>query len=66
MTRASSLLLRLLDDSVRTGVRPDSVQVSGGMLSLRLPTWSWVWLSFGLRTAGHRAEAWLQRGLPSS
>jgi hypothetical protein len=29
---------RLLDDSGRTGVRPDSVQVSGGMLSLRLPT----------------------------
>jgi hypothetical protein len=26
----------------------------------------WVWLSFGLRTAGRRAEAWLQRGLPSS
>ena len=30
--------LRLLDDSVRTGVRPDSVQVLDGMLSSRLPT----------------------------
>jgi len=32
------LLTRLLDDSVRTGVWPDSVQVSGGKLSMRLPT----------------------------
>jgi hypothetical protein len=31
-------LTRLLGDSVRTGVRPDSVQVLGGTLSLRLPT----------------------------
>jgi hypothetical protein len=30
--------MRLLDDSVSTGVRPDSVQASGGMLSSRLPT----------------------------
>ena len=45
---------------------PDSVQAFGGMLSLRLPTRAWVWVSFGLRTAGRRAEAWLQRGLPSS
>jgi hypothetical protein len=29
---------RLLDDSVRTGVWPDSVQVIGGKLSMRLPT----------------------------
>ena len=29
---------RLLDDSFRAGVWPDSVQVSGGKLSLRLPT----------------------------
>jgi len=29
---------RPLDDSVRTGVRPDSVQVLDGMLSSRLPT----------------------------
>ena len=29
---------RLLDDSVRTGVWPDSVQVIGGELSMRLPT----------------------------
>jgi len=25
-----------------------------------------VWLSSGLRTAEHRGEAWLKRGLPSS
>ena len=31
-------LTRLLDDSRRTGVRPDSVQVIGGQLSMRLPT----------------------------
>ena len=29
---------RLLDDSVRTVVRPDSVQVLDGMLASRLPT----------------------------
>ena len=40
---------RLLDDSVRTGVWPDSVQVIGGPLSLRLPTRLRVWLFFGLR-----------------
>ena len=57
---------RLLDDFDRTGVWPDSVQVFGGMLSSRLPTPSWVWLSIGLRVAGRRVEAWLQRGLPSS
>ena len=39
-TKPSSAVVRgvLLDDSVRTGVRPDSVQAFGGMLSLRLPT----------------------------
>jgi hypothetical protein len=25
-----------------------------------------VWLTFGLRPAGHRDEAWLQKGLPCS
>ncbi len=57
---------RLLDDSVRAGVWPDSVQVSGGKLSLRLPTPLWVWLTFGLRPVGHRDEAWLKKGLPCS
>jgi len=28
----------LLDDSLRAGVWPDSVQVIGGQLSMRLPT----------------------------
>lgn len=31
----------------------------------RLPT-AWVWLTFGLRPAGGRDEAWLKKGLPSS
>jgi hypothetical protein len=43
-----------------TGVRPDSVQALGGMLSLRLPARSLVWLSIGLLTAGRRIGAWLQ------
>ena len=50
----------------RIGVWPDSVQVSGGTLFMRLPTRLRVWLSIGLRTVGHRDEAWLQRGLPCS
>ena len=57
---------RLLDDSVRTDVRPDSVQVLGGTLSLRLPTRARVWLSSGLRTVERRGAVWLQRGVPSS
>ena len=56
----------LLETSRRTGVRPDSVQVPGGTLSFGLPTRLRVWLTFGLQPAGHRDEAWLQRGLPSS
>ncbi len=32
------VLLRLLDDSSRTDVWPDSVQVIGGKLFMRLPT----------------------------
>lgn len=59
-------LRRLLDDSGGTGVGPDSVQVFGGMLFSRLPIRIRVWLSFGLRAAGRRVEAWLQRGLSSS
>ena len=57
---------RLLDDSRRAGVWPDSVQVSGGKLSMRLPTGSQVWLTSGLRPVGHRDEAWLKKGLPCS
>jgi len=57
---------RLLDDFGRADVRPDSVQVSGGQLSMRLPTRSLVWLTIGLQPAGCRDEAWLKKGLPSS
>ena len=57
---------RLLDDSGRAGVWPDSVQVIGGTLSKRLPTSCSVWLTIGLRPAGHRDEAWLKKGLPCS
>jgi hypothetical protein len=63
---ASPRQSRLLDDSSRTGVWPDSVQVLGGKLSMRLPTRSRVWLTFGLQPVGHRDEAWLKKGLPSS
>ena len=45
--------MRLLDDSVRAGVWQDSVQVSYGQLSMRLPTRSRVWLTFGPRAVGH-------------
>jgi hypothetical protein len=57
---------RLLDDSLRTGVRPDSVQAFGGMLSLRLPTSLIGVALFRSACRRRRAEAWLQRGLPSS
>ena len=57
---------RLLDDSRRAVVWPDSVQVLGGKLSLRLPTYSWVWLTIGLRPVERRDEAWLKKGLPCS
>jgi hypothetical protein len=53
----------LLDDSSRAGVWPDSVQVSGGTLSIGLPTRVQVWLTSGLQPAGHRDEAWLKKGL---
>ena len=42
------------------------IQVIGGTLSLAAAHPIWVWLSSGLRPAGHRDEAWLKRGLPSS
>jgi len=57
---------RLLDDSHRTGVWPDSVQVLGGSLSARLPTRSRAWLYSGLRPVGHRGVVWLKRGVASS
>ncbi len=63
---STETVLRLLDDSHRAGVRPDSVQVPGGRLSSGLPTRSRVWLTFGLQPVGHRDEAWLKRGLPCS
>ena len=56
----------LLDTFHRIGVWPDSVQVLGGTLALRLPARSRVWLYSGLRTAGHRGAVWLKRGVPSS
>jgi hypothetical protein len=55
-----------LETSPRIGVRPDSVQVFGGTLSLAAAHHLLVWLTFGLRPAEHRGEAWLKRGLPSS
>jgi hypothetical protein len=55
-----------LETSPRTGVRPDSVQVFGGTLSLAAAHHLLVLLTSGLRSAEHRGEAWLKRGLPSS
>ncbi len=57
---------RLLETSRRIGVWPDSVQVSGGTLSIGAAHPLRVWLSSGLRPVGHRDEAWLKRGLPCS
>jgi hypothetical protein len=37
-----------------------------GSLSFRLPTVVLVWLSFGVRPAGHRGAERLKRGMPSS
>jgi hypothetical protein len=43
MTQLRIAPIRLLDDSPRTDVWPDSVQVIGGQLFIRLPTgWSGV------------------------
>jgi len=52
-------------DSGGAGVWPDSVQVFGGMLSVRLPTCR-PGVAHGLRPAGHCDEAWLKKGLPCS
>jgi hypothetical protein len=59
--------MRLLDTmAFRTGVRPDSVQVLGGTLSMRLPTLNGCGSLPVCAPVERRAEAWLQRGLPSS
>ena len=56
----------LLEDSPRAGVWPDSVQVSGGFaLFWAAHPCAGVAL-FRYATPGHRDEAWLKRGLPSS
>lgn len=55
-----------LETSRRIDVWPDSVQVSGGTLAIAAAHPIRVWLSSGLRPVGHRDEAWLKRGLPSS
>jgi hypothetical protein len=51
---------RLLDDSVRAVVRPDSVQTFGGMLFSRLPTWVFLGMAlyrFACRRAPCRGVA---------
>ena len=58
---------RLLDDSGRTGVRPDSVQVLGGMLASRLPTRTFGCGSIPVCVlVGCRGVVWLERGLLGS
>jgi hypothetical protein len=63
-------LLRADSGYLLTGrtIRPSRglVEVSGGTLSLAAAHPFGVWLTFGLRSVGHRDEAWLKRGLPSS
>jgi hypothetical protein len=56
----------LLDDCREGRVWPDSVQVVGGKLSMRLPTRFGCGSSTVCVPAGHRAGVWLQRGLPRS
>ncbi len=41
------------------GVRREALHAAAHLCFL-------VWLSFGLQSVGHRDEAWLERGLPSS
>ena len=64
---AEGARMRLLETSGRAGVWPDSVQVFGWRLSLRLPTsvMGVALYRFALRP-GTVAGAWLQRGLPCS
>jgi hypothetical protein len=58
---------RLLDDCrqdrclarLGPGVRRRALHAAAHLLSE-------VWLSTGLQSVGHRDEAWLERGLPSS
>ena len=59
-------LTGLLDDCHRIGVWPDSVQVSGGGLSTRLPTKVRCGSLPVCSPSDTAGEAWLERGLPSS
>jgi hypothetical protein len=50
------LIAVYLETWVQDRVRPDSVQVPGGMLpQCGYPPLSLAWLSYGLHLAGHRA-----------
>src|SRR5665647_1702654 len=64
--RFPSSRTRLLETSRRAGVWPDSVQVSGGGLSTRLPTKCRCGSLPVCSPSGTVDEAWLERGLPSS
>jgi hypothetical protein len=58
MTQLRIAPIRLLDDSPRTDVWPDSVQVIGGQLFIRLPTgWSGVALFEGIPLGHARCPA---------
>jgi hypothetical protein len=48
----------------RTGSQP--TLASAGSSPCGCPPAVLVWLTFGLRPAGHRDEAWLKKGLPCS
>ena len=49
-----------------TAARPGLVEVTGGTLYLAAAHRGLVWLSSGMRPAGHRGVERLKRGLPSS
>ena len=56
---------RLLEDSHRAGVGPDSVQALDGTLSSRLPTRLRVWLYSVCVPVGRRGGAWPKRVCPA-
>ena len=49
-----------------TAARPGMVEVTGGVALFSAAHRGLVWLSFGVRPAGHRGAERLKRGMPSS
>jgi hypothetical protein len=55
----------LLTDGT-TAARPGSVEVIGRVALSSAARRGWVWLSSGVRPAGHRGVEWLWRGMPNA